>query len=69
MIDLGDAQNINLMKQPVYFLTLVIPAYNEEMRIISMLKETTDYLKKKSALNKEFTYEIIVVDDGSKDNT
>lgn len=57
------------MKQAEVFLSLIIPAYNEELRILTMLKETTDFLKKKSALNKDFTYEIIVVDDGSRDNT
>lgn len=57
------------MKPAVVFLSLIIPAYNEELRILTMLKETTDFLKKKSALNKDFTYEIIVVDDGSRDNT
>jgi dolichyl-phosphate beta-glucosyltransferase len=57
------------MKPALVFLSLIIPAYNEELRILTMLKETTDFLKKKSALNKDFTYEIIVVDDGSRDNT
>lgn len=45
------------------FLSVVIPAYNEESRIASTLAEAKDFL---SAYGRP--YEIIVVDDGSKDN-
>jgi len=45
-------------------ISVVIPAYNEENRIISTLEKLVVYLKRK-----KFDYEIIVVDDGSKDNT
>ena len=34
-----------------------------------MLNETLDYLEKRQLHSDKFTYEIIVVDDGSKDNT
>jgi len=46
------------------FLSVVIPAYNEENRIPETLCLIDRYLK-----DKGFSYEIIVVDDGSKDNT
>ena len=46
------------------FLSVVIPAYNEEERISKTLEGISDYLQKK-----EYTYEIIVVDDGSLDST
>src|SRR3989304_3483268 len=46
------------------FLSVVIPAYNEEVRISKTLEGISDYLQKK-----EYTYEIIVVDDGSLDST
>ncbi|MGH7802255.1 MAG: glycosyltransferase [Thermodesulfobacteriota bacterium] len=46
------------------FLSVVVPAYNEQGRIAKTLKEVGDYLQKK-----EYTYEIIVVDDGSLDST
>lgn len=46
------------------FLTVVIPAYNEEKRLPETLKKIHEYLAKKN-----FTYEIIVVDDGSRDGT
>jgi len=45
-------------------LTVVLPAYNEERHIGSTLEEISGYLKKRN-----ITYEIIVVDDGSKDGT
>ena len=45
-------------------LSLIIPAYNEEERIGSSLRKAVDYLDKKN-----ISYEIIVVDDGSKDRT
>jgi len=46
------------------FLSVVIPAYNEESQIASTLNKTVDFL---SGYGR--AYEIIVVDDGSKDNT
>ncbi|KAH8961838.1 hypothetical protein BDL97_05G070000 [Sphagnum fallax] len=51
------------------YLSLVMPAYNEQDRIRSTLDETLSYLQERAKKNKSFTYEIIIVDDGSKDNT
>jgi len=45
-------------------LSVVIPAYNEEKRISQTLEETNAYLKGQS-----YSYEIIVVDNASNDNT
>jgi Glycosyltransferases involved in cell wall biogenesis len=45
-------------------ITIVIPAYNEEKRIRPTLINVADYL-----LRKNIVWEIIVVDDGSSDNT
>jgi len=45
-------------------LSIVIPAYNEEKTIENTIYSINGYLK-----NKNFNYEIIVVDDGSKDKT
>lgn len=46
------------------FLTVIIPAYNEERTIGNTLEEISGYLTKK-----KIPYEIIVVDDGSTDGT
>lgn len=46
------------------FLSVVIPAYNEERRIADTLKRVSTYLVESIG-----QYEIIVVDDGSTDNT
>jgi len=45
-------------------ISIVIPAYNEEKRIGSALSKISEYMR----LRKD-DYEILVVDDGSKDNT
>jgi len=50
-------------------LSIIVPAYNEKKRLPIMLDETLAYLKKRQAKNSVFTFEIIVVDDGSKDST
>lgn len=46
------------------FLSIVIPAYNEEKRLLPTLGKICAYLS-----NQGFPYEVIVVDDGSTDNT
>ena len=49
-------------KQPE--ISLVVPAYNEEERIPLMLSDVAALFKPKDT-----THEIIVVNDGSKDQT
>jgi dolichyl-phosphate beta-glucosyltransferase len=46
------------------YLSVIIPAYNEEKRLPKTLKEINDYLRKQ-----KFESEIIVVSDGSTDRT
>ena len=46
------------------YLSVVISAYNEAKRIVPTLKSVFDYLKKQN-----YEYEVLVVNDGSKDNT
>jgi dolichyl-phosphate beta-glucosyltransferase len=48
-------------------LSVVVPAYNEESRIKTMLAEAVGYLEKTYFGNKE--WEILIIDDGSTDNT
>lgn len=45
-------------------ISIIIPAYNEELRIGETLKIISDYLSKK-----DFDYEVLVINDGSKDKT
>jgi dolichyl-phosphate beta-glucosyltransferase len=46
------------------YLSIIIPAYNEEKALPNTLKEIDKYLSKQS-----YDYEILVVNDGSKDRT
>lgn len=46
------------------YLSIIIPAYNEEKRVYATLTRAINYLS-----NKNYAYEIIVVDDGSTDGT
>lgn len=50
-------------------LSLVVPAYNEEVRLEPMLDEALDFLIERQRNVPSFTFEIIVVNDGSKDGT
>ena len=54
----------NLKKSKLTYLSVIIPAYNEENRIEATLRSVNFYLSKQS-----YVYEIIVVSDGSKDRT
>lgn len=58
-----------LSAEPAVYLSLVVPAYNEEKRMPTMLDETIAYLQQRSSEDPQFTYEIIIVDDGSRDKT
>lgn len=57
-------------KAPEVSLSVVVPAYNEESRIPQMLDEALGYLDSRVAAGSgSFSYEVIVVDDGSTDDT
>ena len=47
-----------------YDISVIVPAYNEQKRIKKTLEAINDYF-----MNKPMTRQIIVVDDGSSDNT
>jgi dolichyl-phosphate beta-glucosyltransferase len=53
------------------FMSVVVPAYNEEERLIGMLEEAVDYLQIEfgGAHEKSTGWEIILVSDGSTDKT
>ena len=46
------------------FLSVIIPAYNEEKRLPATLKKVRDYLNRQV-----YDWEVLVVNDGSKDKT
>ncbi len=46
------------------FISLVVPAYNEQGRLPATLEKLREYLARQS-----FSYEVLVVDDGSLDGT
>lgn len=54
-------------------LSVIVPAYNEEARLPVMLDETLSYLEGRREATRTsgrpFTYEVIIVDDGSRDRT
>ncbi|CAE8650193.1 unnamed protein product, partial [Polarella glacialis] len=55
-------------KAPEVTLSVIVPAYNEEYRLPQMLDETLTYLESRGG-SSAFSYEVIVVDDGSSDAT
>jgi len=55
-----------LLRKDEVKLSVIVPAYNEEDRIRPMLAETLLFLDSRP---KPFSYEVIVVDDGSSDKT
>ena len=50
-------------------LSFEVPAYNEEERLPVMLNEALGFLEERKRATPSYTYEIIIVDDGSKDTT
>uniref|UniRef100_A0A7E4VEK4 dolichyl-phosphate beta-glucosyltransferase n=1 Tax=Panagrellus redivivus TaxID=6233 RepID=A0A7E4VEK4_PANRE len=50
------------------YVSIIVPAMNEEERLPIMIEEAVAYLDTRQT-EAQFTWEIIVVDDGSKDNT
>ncbi|KAI0981225.1 hypothetical protein GJ496_008633 [Pomphorhynchus laevis] len=60
----------DIRSSPSVHLSVIVPAYNEELRLPSTLEYMFVYLtKRQETSHNQFSYEIIVVDDGSTDNT
>ncbi|KAL0003108.1 hypothetical protein SO802_016889 [Lithocarpus litseifolius] len=51
------------------YISLIIPAFNEEHRLPGALEETMNYLEQRAAKDKSFSYEVVIIDDGSSDGT
>ena len=64
------ARKASIFDEPTKFLSVVIPAYCEEARLPNTLKEIVHYLqKRRDRVGPHFTYEVVIVDDGSSDGT
>ena len=50
-------------------LSVVVPAYNERERLPPMLTDLARYLLERARTTPTFSYEVLVVDDGSSDGT
>ncbi|XP_029426284.1 dolichyl-phosphate beta-glucosyltransferase isoform X2 [Nannospalax galili] len=59
----------SIWDSPTKQLSVVVPSYNEEKRLPMMMDEALNYLEKRQKHDPAFTYEVIVVDDGSVDQT
>ncbi|XP_026442973.1 dolichyl-phosphate beta-glucosyltransferase ALG5A-like [Papaver somniferum] len=51
------------------YISLIIPAINEEQRLPSALDGTMVYLQQRATNDKDFSYKVVLVDDGSTDGT
>eukprot|EP00741_Cyanophora_paradoxa_P020451 tig00021257_g19741.t1 len=51
------------------YLSIVAPAYNEDERLPAFMAETARYLLTRETKDKSFTWELLIVDDGSRDRT
>ncbi|XAR66282.1 Dolichyl-phosphate beta-glucosyltransferase [Bertholletia excelsa] len=51
------------------YMSLIIPAFNEEYRLPGTLVETLNYLQQRAAKDDSFSYEVLIIDDGSADGT
>lgn len=64
-----DAVCRNLWRKPKLYLSIVVPAFNEENRILRTLSSMVYYMEYRSRRNPNFRYEIILVNDGGDDGT
>lgn len=51
------------------YISLIIPAFNEEHRLPGALEETMNYLQQRTSKDPSFSYEVVIIDDGSADET
>jgi Glycosyltransferases involved in cell wall biogenesis len=59
-------EKMNIENETRPFITILLPCYNEEVILQQNINVVIDYLKSK---NHKYSWEIIIVDDGSKDKT
>ncbi|ORZ00675.1 nucleotide-diphospho-sugar transferase [Syncephalastrum racemosum] len=59
----------SIFDTPSVTLSCIVPAFDESKRLPKMLTETIDYLEERKKADNRLSYEIVVVDDGSRDDT
>ena len=59
----------SIFDTPSVELSVIVPAYNEQVRLPAMLNETLRYLESRTTRQPAFSWEVILVDDGSRDKT
>ncbi|KAJ2156257.1 dolichyl-phosphate beta-glucosyltransferase [Coemansia sp. RSA 552] len=59
----------SLMDEATVDLSIVVPAYNEEKRLPVLLEDIREYVAERRTREPRFSYELLVMDDGSKDGT
>lgn len=59
----------NILKDSELYLSIVIPAFNEEDRILKNLSSMVYYMESRNREDPKFIYEIILVNDGGSDDT
>ncbi|CAN0114225.1 unnamed protein product, partial [Phaeothamnion confervicola] len=58
-----------LSDAPTKLISVVVPAFDERQRLPAMLDAALDYLGGRARDDPKFTFELLVVDDGSTDGT
>ncbi|CAJ0570324.1 unnamed protein product, partial [Mesorhabditis spiculigera] len=69
LLQSSPTDSIRLYTPAKVYLSVVIPAMNERERLPKMLDQCIEYLDNRKLFDEKFTFEVIVVDDGSTDGT
>ncbi|KAJ4456937.1 putative Dolichyl-phosphate beta-glucosyltransferase [Paratrimastix pyriformis] len=64
-----ELMSTELFQSSTISLSIVIPAYNEEKRLLPTLSKIAKYVHEKRSTTPGWSVEVLVVDDGSKDQT
>ncbi|CAF4124406.1 unnamed protein product, partial [Rotaria magnacalcarata] len=60
---------LKIIEPIVLGVICLLRSFNMAARMPAMIKDTMGYLEKRQANDQSFTYELIIVDDGSPDKT
>eukprot|EP01018_Ginkgo_biloba_P033018 Gb_27737 [translate_table: standard] len=59
----------SIFDPPEKYISLIVPAFNEELRLPGAIDETLSYLQQRVSADRTFSYEVLIIDDGSTDGT